>query len=318
MPGPARRTVRIARLPVELTATDDGRWRAMEALFGTCPTADGDPVLSVAFVGSAPAAPSRPADVRFSDVELWYGDQGAVTRHASGLVIVRDGGAILAGGPDLGADLPRAFRRSLQHVLVDALVEHGCFGLHAAALARGADAVVVLGDTGAGKSTLAISAQRAGWEVLTDDIVWLELRGIGLALTGFPKPLHVPPDLRGAVPSGGVPLVGDDRGRYIATDGLTTDDTPRVLRGVVVVRHGEGAGGLAPIEAQSERVRLAMRSFPLQAHPPRVRQFLPVATRLARAPAVTLAHAEDPARRADRAAAMLAEAWAAFTAVRAQ
>ena len=37
-------------------------------------------------------------------------------------------------------------------------------------------AVVVLGDTGAGKSTLAIGALRAGWSVLTDDIAWLPRR----------------------------------------------------------------------------------------------------------------------------------------------
>jgi len=47
---------------------------------------------------------------------------------------------------------------------------HGMLSLHGAALAHGGQAVLLLGDKGAGKSTLAAALLRAGWQMLTDDL----------------------------------------------------------------------------------------------------------------------------------------------------
>jgi hypothetical protein len=314
MPRP-RRVVPMAGVPIALDATDDARWRAVDALFGTCRDVTAAPELSIELGAVAPDSPARPADVHFSDVDMWFTDRGIVTRHESGLTIARDGLAIEAGGPDIGGDLSRAFRRSVQHVLVDAMADLDRFALHAAAFeAPGGDgAVVVLGDTGAGKSTLAIVAQSSGWAVLTDDICWLRLDGNCLTVTGFPKPLHVPPDLRHAVPDATDRIVGDERSRFVSRAGLATDDVPRVVRGVVEVRHGTAAeGALTPLPPGPELFKTAMRSFPLQRSPSRVRDFFPYAARLSRLPASRLEHAADPATRAAHAAELLESAWAGF------
>ncbi len=313
MPAP-RRVIPMAGVPIALAASDDARWRAVDALFGLCRDVAAEPVASIELGPLAPPAPVAAPDVRFSDVEMWFTDRGVVTRHASGLTVVRDGPAIEAGGPDIGADLARALRRSVQHVLVDAMAELDRLALHAAALGSpdGQGAVVVLGDTGAGKSTLAISAQAAGWAVLSDDISWLRLDGDAITATGFPKPLHVPPDLRHAVADATDRIVGDERRRFVSRAGLATDDAPWPLRGVVEVRHGTGDGTLTPLPSGPGLLTAMMRSFPLQQWPPRVRQFFPYAARLSHLPAVRLEHAADPALRAAEASTLLDAAWARF------
>ena len=301
--------ISMAGVPISVDAGDDARWAALDALFGTCRDTVDAPVGSVELGQDPPAAPDEAPDVRFADVSMWFTPDGVVTRHDDGLVVRRDGLAIHAGGPDLGRDLPRAFRRSVQHVLIDALADVDRHALHAAAIARGDRALVVLGDTGAGKSSLAIGALRGGWSVLTDDIAWLLSTSAGLDVIGFPKPLHVPADMRAEVPDASAQIVGDARGRYVSAARLTADDQPRRVVGVVEIRHGQGDGTVAPLASGSHLVAMALASYPLQEHVARARRFFPLAARLGRLPAVTIAHAADPARRAERAVALLDEAW---------
>jgi hypothetical protein len=56
-------------------------------------------------------------------------------------------------------------------VFAKLLVLMGYLRLHAAAAELGGEAVVFVGDTGAGKSTLMLALGRAGWTVLADDDV---------------------------------------------------------------------------------------------------------------------------------------------------
>ena len=162
----------MAGIAISLQADDADRWGAVDALFERCPTVGLTGTISVHFGEAVPPVPERAPDVAFSDVDLWFTETGVVTRHVSGVVVGRDGDVVAAGGSAAGDELSRAFRRSAQHVLVDALADHGRFALHAAVLAHDDAAFLVLGDTGAGKSTLAVSALGLGWSVLADDIAW--------------------------------------------------------------------------------------------------------------------------------------------------
>jgi hypothetical protein len=98
--------------------------------------------------------------------------------------------------------------------------------IHAAAIARGAVAIVLAGPSGSGKSTLAYAAHRAGYHVLADEAVYVQLRP-RLRVWGRRPRVHVPlealthfPELRGRSPGRrptGVTKVAvslDDRGRY--------------------------------------------------------------------------------------------------------
>lgn len=66
---------------------------------------------------------------------------------------------------------------------------------HAAAIARGDDAILIAGPSGAGKSTLALAALRAGtgWRLLSEDCVYIEAR-TRTRVWGWPGFLHVTPD----------------------------------------------------------------------------------------------------------------------------
>jgi len=65
--------------------------------------------------------------------------------------------------------------------------------LHAAALVREGQAVLLAGPSGVGKSTLAYAGLRAGLQVLAEDVVYLQSRP-ELRVWGSPGFLHLPPD----------------------------------------------------------------------------------------------------------------------------
>jgi hypothetical protein len=50
--------------------------------------------------------------------------------------------------------------------------------------------MILAGPSGTGKSCLAYAARRAGWPVLSDDIVYVQLRPT-LAVWGLPQPIHL-------------------------------------------------------------------------------------------------------------------------------
>jgi hypothetical protein len=62
------------------------------------------------------------------------------------------------------------------------LEQRGVLALHGAALARGSQAAIFLGDSGAGKSTLAAAALRAGWTVLSEDLIAVDVAGEAVAV----------------------------------------------------------------------------------------------------------------------------------------
>ena len=308
-----RRVISVAGIAVSLEADETSRWRALDALFGLCPTVDDDGALRLCFSASPPPAPARPPDVRFSDVELWYTEEGVVTRHRDGIVVVRDGDEIRAGGPAAADGSAKAFRRAVQHVLADAMAVHGRFALHGAVVVDGTGAIIVLGDTGAGKSTLAVSALRLGWSVVTDDIAWVAAAQDGsLTISGFPKPLHAPPEVLDGLPVEADRVVDDPRERFVLRTGLSADDVAHPVRGIVIVRHGLAAATLVPFPTGPRLLTMVMRSFPLQGSPTRVRQFFPFAARLSHTPAVLLEHAKDPTARGVEAAGLLRDAEARF------
>jgi AAA domain-containing protein len=69
------------------------------------------------------------------------------------------------------------FRQVILEQLTFTIVDHfDRYPLHAAAIARNGTAVLLSGPSGAGKSTLAYAAHLAGLTVVSDDIVWVQLR----------------------------------------------------------------------------------------------------------------------------------------------
>jgi hypothetical protein len=278
-----RRVISVAGLAVLIEAEDPAHWRALDAVFGSCPTAATDHgVVRLGFASVAPPAPERPADMTFTDVELWHTDTGVVTRHFDGIVVERHGDAIVAGGPASGEGAGAAVRGAAQHVLADAMADHGRFALHGAVVVDGGGAMLVIGDLASGPSASA----DAGWSVVADDIAWIAAADDGTStVTSFPLPAP--------------------------TERIDGDVAHRI-RGIVIVRRGAPAATVVPFPIGPRLLTMVMRSFLLQGSPARVRQFFPVAAVLSHTPVVLLEHPIDSTAHRAGAATLLAEVSARF------
>jgi len=72
------------------------------------------------------------------------------------------------------------------------LLRHaGLFPMHAAAAARNGDAVIFSGRGGSGKSTSAVALVRAGFELLSDDLILLRSGRTGLRVFSWPQRVRV-------------------------------------------------------------------------------------------------------------------------------
>ena len=86
----------------------------------------------------------------------------------------------------------------IEPLLLFLLTRHGRAPLHAAGFLADDVAVLLLGPSGAGKSCLALAARAAGYELLSDDTVYVQLRP-ELRIRGIPRPIHL---LAGDAPEG--------------------------------------------------------------------------------------------------------------------
>lgn len=86
----------------------------------------------------------------------------------------------------------------LELPLYAALPHLGFVGFHGAALARDGKAILLRGRGGAGKTTLAYAAARAGFAAMADDVVWFETATE--TLWGMPRWFHLTPDSRARFP----------------------------------------------------------------------------------------------------------------------
>jgi hypothetical protein len=75
--------------------------------------------------------------------------------------------------------------------LAELLKRRGLYMVHAAGLAVGGKGLLVAGQSGAGKTTLAIALLRAGFDFLADDTVFLSLGNSGLRILAFPDEVDV-------------------------------------------------------------------------------------------------------------------------------
>jgi hypothetical protein len=117
--------------------------------------------------------------------------------HAPGSVAIADPArrdAVAYVSPALVSDTAH-FRHGLIEALTwTLLTRFDRQPLHAAALMRGRSALLLYGASGAGKSTLVYAAARQGFQVMTDDVVYIQMNG-GLRVWGAPGFLHLAPDV---------------------------------------------------------------------------------------------------------------------------
>ncbi len=118
------------------------------------------------------------------------GRTGVVISNDSAHVTIAPDASVMEVGAEVTAE-PEDVARVLHVAILWALRARALFDLHAAAvIAPGADRpILIVGDSGAGKTTLTLAFLEAGYGYLGDDRVLL--RAGGPTVLAYPRPFHV-------------------------------------------------------------------------------------------------------------------------------
>ena len=229
--------------------------------------------------------------------EHWVGVGDAVGHLASDTVTI--------GGPAETDDDLAALDILCQSMVAVAFAGPRRVVVHGAAVGRGDEVVLVVGRSGAGKSTTAAAALIAGWELLSDDLVVVDLDPP--RLTGIRRaPMFPDGLLSGSRFEQSARVVADDprRRARLPAEVLTAETRP--LAGIVVVDHGTGEGGLEVLEPGN--LEVISGAFAVRPYAPFMRRQFGALVEVVGLPTFRLRHAEAEDRRLELAAVRLGEA----------
>ena len=294
--------VDVAGLALLVEAEAAADLALVHRLVGTRP-ANRTPDATLRIGGSAPRMPDRPPDFEGPYGDHWDDGPRHHFWHHWGLGATIDAKTAVLGGPAAHHARWVAVRNSMLFVLSRLFYERGRFVLHGAALRRGTTCLLVVGDSGTGKSTLAFAASRAGWHVLADDMVVVEARPDGAIVQGIPRVPSIPGEVARFTATTGDQLPDDDRDR-VELVGFDLDVDPAPLTGVVVCDHSEGEGALQKLDPV-QAIEALVPAFVLSALPKPVERWFPVAFKIGQGPCVELHHPAEVATRVRAAGPLL-------------
>jgi len=185
-------TLAILGIPVVFTAHDaallDAAVSAYAAWAGCVADAGGAPIhVALRRRPAARRSASTPVEVSVSEPRMTM--RGGVIDGEADASLRRARCSVPA---ELADDSARLAPEVLDTLVLFLLTRAGRVPLHAAGLVIDGVAVVLAGPSGTGKSTLALTASRAGFPVLSDDTVYVQLAP-AFRVWGFPRPIHVYP-----------------------------------------------------------------------------------------------------------------------------
>lgn len=302
----AGRVIDLAGVSTLLRSDEPRLAGAMAAALGDCPPRNETQETAELHITSSEVVrvPPGPPTEDYGAVRLWRATGVLVAVSADVLSAqVQDGCVRLVPGTGTPAQVGRAFRQLLPFILAHALAPSGKVVLHAGAFLDRAGAVVVLGGTGAGKSTLVYAARQHGRGVLGDDLVVLVRNGDAVQVAGIPRPFAVDAADPTGLPADARPVSDDQRGRWQ----FPLDGRPGWHDAVGVIHVGHSAvpdGTLRGLDS-SPAWDLVLGSFPAAADAPRLRAAFPALAALSRLPMWRLEHGSDPATRLSVAGRLL-------------
>ncbi len=298
-----------------LAATRVSLWAATDELedllrwhFGPLPDAAGRPDLSIIVDHQPLAHPDLPASMQDGPIGRWEGHGcDLVLRHELGSVARLDADTL-----HVGVTVPREEQwRVLRQLMFSALSwffeRRGLLVLHGAMVARPDGAVLLVGPTGAGKSTASLAALARGWELHSDDLVVVGLGPGGPVCSGVPKRPSVDSALARHLGWRCEDLPSDARGRLmLAADTLSVGDRPLVA--VVGLGHDAGTGRLEILGPDERLTALALSCLEVPRDGVLGRR-LALFAAMAALPGYRLLHAADPGVRVERAGELLQRVW---------
>ena len=282
----------VGGIAVALGADDPIRAEAVASLFRHAAGADDPAAVSVRFVAAPVAVPTDPPATVTPYLELWAdGADVQVLRTREGLTARATADSLVVGGDAPG--LAREFRFVALLGLTHVLARHDRHLLHGAAIALEQGAVVVLGATATGKSTLAFAAHTAGLPVLADDAVLLRRIDGAVHARGVPRPIAVAADVATRV-DGGRAVPEDPRDRRELPPGTLAAAEHPVVALVSTMGadpRGPGVDALAGADALRAVLRASIALADADVRP----ALFALAGALARMPTWSLRHGPDPA-----------------------
>jgi hypothetical protein len=311
--APPERLLDVAGMCVLVHTSTPDDLALLSKVLGERPGDPGTPdcVVELVLGSDEPRVPEREPDFAGPYGDHWVGDGTAHFRHHWGLSARIGIDSVELGGSAEGHRRWVAVRNSMLFVLAHLYLQRGRYLLHSAALHRdGSESndeatLLVVADSGRGKSTLTYAGLLAGMTVMGDDMVVVTPADAGVLAQGVPRVLTVPTDvLTGEIDPTSV-LPGDDR-RRVELVGHDLHPEPELITTVVLCDHDPGRGRISGISATDTIEQLAA-AFVLSALTEPMRMWFPTATKLANGPRVALFHAADPDTRVERAVEMLHE-----------
>lgn len=292
-------TIDLAGVAVRVELGHQRRADAFEELLGTLELTDAEPEVQVSWTDDAAVVPDRPSEYPHEGLDSWQEGTRAIYRHA-GVTAVAEDQTIELGGDEEDLILP--FRYVFEPALTHVLARTGRFMVHSGAVARDGVALLLIGDSGQGKSTLCWAAAENGWSLLSDDHTIVRATDDGYELIGLPKPLAVPEEVL-TEPIGALVERFGRRRRQLPATMLGRGWYP--LAATIRPRHGDTAAGALEPSPASELLDLFIGSYAALGDADLLRRFFPHAANLARGRAWDLFHSSDPDARLKAAAGWL-------------
>jgi hypothetical protein len=197
-------------LTVHITCPDGDVLATIEARLAELPpSAAPEPDLAIAYDFSAPAQ-VPPADARViyaSPASRAYyspSEDAFYATHEDGATMrcsADDGVAEITAATTAESRVWVLTRPLLTLALMELARARGLQPLHAACLARNDDGVIVTGPSGSGKSTVALALLAAGYDYVSEDLVFLRGEGDDVLACGFPDELGLTDDARSLFPA---------------------------------------------------------------------------------------------------------------------
>lgn len=246
---------------------------------------------------AAPAQELENWTAREADGVVWIGAETTWARI--------DGRRVEVGGPVLTPGDVDVFDDLLQFAIAVAVAGPSRLMVHAAVIARGPEALLLVGRSGSGKSTLAAAALLGGWGVMGDDLAIIDTSTMDVRAVS--RPPMVPREIAELHGLEGTIAPGERRRLRLPLERLTPG--VRRLIGMVAVDHGDAGHleflGTGDVEVLDD----ALAVPPFRGV---IRRQLAAGAALVDLPAVALAHSSDLGTRVERANALLEEAWTAL------
>jgi len=296
--SPVQTRLDVAGISIDVSASDDYLKFVTDRVGAVESTTAAD--IHLVIGPRIPDPPDRTPDQHLEMVDAWFDGSTLWMKIGPAVAKVSDGRLEIGGSIDNPVDY-KSIDLMVQFGVAAVCADRSRIMIHAAVVAKGEHALIIVGKSGYGKSTASTAALLHGWDLLSDDLAVADLSA-GV-VRGVARPPRLPTDVAHRHGIAGEMEPGE-RGRIIL-DATVLAQGPRNMAGLVMVGHGvEGSlERLASGDLHAIDDALAVPPFK-----PVMRRHLAPAAALAALPTYRLLHAKDEAIRLDRAAGLLDEA----------